>query len=79
MEIVRNADNIFHIRHLQYGSDYTFNASSSTAGVISKESDQLTSATKGCNVMGTINDIKCIGHGQFLAVPDNQKDIGGFI
>ena len=77
LEIVRNADNILHIRHLQYGSDYKFSASSSTAGVISSESNKLTPVTPGCNVMGTINGIKCIGHGQFLTVPENQEDIGG--
>ena len=76
LEIVRNADNILHISHLQYGSDYKFSASTTTAGVIS-ESEKLTPATPGCNVMGTINGIKCIGHGQFLTVPENQEDIGG--
>tara|TARA_B100001123_G_scaffold444256_1_gene592585 strand:+ start:219 stop:1676 length:1458 start_codon:yes stop_codon:yes gene_type:complete len=77
LEIVRNADNILHIRHLQYGSDYKFNATSSTAGVISLESEKLTPATPGCNVMGTINGMKCIGHGQFLTVPEDQEGIGG--
>ena len=77
LEIVRNADNILHIRHLQYGSDYKFSASSSTAGVISSESEKLTHSTPGCNVMGTINGIKCIGHGQFLTVPENHEDIRG--
>ena len=77
LELVRNADNILHIRHLQYGSDYKFSASSSTAGVISSESEKLTHSTPGCNVMGTINGIKCIGHGQFLTVPENHEDIRG--
>ena len=77
LEIVRNADNFLHIRHLQYGSDYKFSASSFTPGVISSESERLTPATPGCNLMGTINGIKCIGHGQFLTVPEIQEDIGG--
>ena len=77
LEIVRNADNFLHIRHLQYGSDYKFSASSFTPGVISSESERLTPATPGCNLMGTINGIKCIGHGQFITVPENQEDIGG--
>ena len=77
LELVRNADNILHIRHLQYGIDYKFSASSSTAGVISSESEKLTHSTPGCNVMGTINGIKCIGHGQFLTVPENHEDIRG--
>ena len=77
LELVRNANNILHIRHLQYGSDYKFSASSSTAGVISSESEKLTHSTPGCNVMGTINGIKCIGHGQFLTVPENHEDIKG--
>ena len=77
LELVRNADNILNIRHLQYGSDYKFSASSSTAGVISSESEKLTHSTPGCNVMGTINGIKCIGHGQFLTVPENHEDIRG--
>ena len=77
LELVRNANNILHIRHLQYGSDYKFSASSSTAGVISSESEKLTHSTPGCNVMGTINGIKCIGHGQLLTVPENHEDIKG--
>ena len=77
LELVRNGNNILHIRHLQYGSDYKFSASSSTAGVISSESEKLTHSTPGCNVMGTINGIKCIGHGQFLTVPENHEDIKG--
>ncbi len=77
LEIIRNTDNILHIKHLQYGSDYSFSASSSTAGVISPESEILSNATSGCNVMGTINGIKCNGHGQFLTVPENQEGISG--
>ena len=77
LEIIRNADNILHIKHLQYGSDYSFSASSSTAGVISSESGILSPATSGCNVMGKINGIKCNGHGQFLTVPENKEGISG--
>ena len=77
LEIIRNADNILHIKHLQYGSDYSFSASSSTAGVISPEGGILSNAISGCNVMGTINGIKCNGHGQFLTVPENKEGISG--
>ena len=77
LEMVKNKENILHIRHLQYGSDYKFSASSSTSGLISLEKEILTPATPGCNVMGSINGIECIGHGQFLTVPDNHEHISG--
>jgi len=77
LEIVRNEDNIIHIRHLQYGSGYKFSASSSTAGLISSESEKITPAKPGCDVMGTIDGVDCIGHGQFLTVPKNHEYISG--
>lgn len=77
LEIVRNANQILHIRHLQYGSSYKFSASSFTPGLLSLESQKATPSFPGLDVKGTINPITCIGHGQFLSVPADEEHLGG--
>ncbi len=77
LEIVPNADQILHIRHLQYGSSYKFSASSFTPGLISLVSQRITPSSPGLDVMGTINGITCVGHGQFLSVPVEHEHLGG--
>ena len=54
------------VRHRQYGSDYNFQVSSSTAGVLSKESDQIESATLGLDIKGVINGESALGKGRIL-------------
>ena len=77
IEIVRNVDDILHLRHLQYGSAYSFGASSFTPGLLSEESQKVTLASPGLDVKGTINGIPSLGHGQYLSVPSETDDIGG--
>ncbi|MCG8335280.1 MAG: flagellin [Proteobacteria bacterium] len=53
-------------RHKEYGSDYNFQVSSSTAGVLSKEAEQIESAVLGLDIKGTINGESAIGKGRIL-------------
>jgi hypothetical protein len=51
------------IEHKNQGSEYSFQASSSTAGILSKEAASLTSADAGLDLKGTINGESTIGKG----------------
>ena len=77
LEIVRNVDDILHLRHLQYGSAFSFEASSFTPGLLSLESQKVTSASLGLDLKGTINGMPCLGHGQYLSVHSETEDISG--
>ncbi len=57
---------VMMVRHRQYGSEYNFQVSSSTAGVLSKEGDQIESAERGLDIKGTINGESAIGKGRLL-------------
>jgi flagellin len=57
---------IITARHREYGSDYNFQVSSSTTGVLSKEADQIESAVMGLDIKGTINGESAIGNGRIL-------------
>lgn len=63
--------------HRKYGSDYSFQVSSSTAGVLSKEADQIESTQKGLDVKGTINGESAIGKGQLLTGVKGAKCVEG--
>ena len=53
-------------RHREYGSSSNFQVSSSTAGVLSQEAEQIESATLGMDIKGTINGESAIGNGRIL-------------
>jgi flagellin len=52
--------------HNKYGSDYTFQVSSSTEGILSKEAGVMESATPGMDIHGTIGGQVAKGKGQVL-------------
>lgn len=54
------------VQHNQYGSDYSFQASSSTAGVLTSEAGKILNVANGQNVEGTINGESAIGEGRYL-------------
>jgi flagellin len=51
------------IEHNQYGSEHSFTASSTTAGVISTEGNTFRRSNKGVDLQGTINGEATIGKG----------------
>ena len=57
---------IISAQHKMYGSEFTFQVSSSTAGVLSTEASDLTSAMAGQDIKGTINGEASIGQGDVM-------------
>ncbi|MFH2132329.1 MAG: flagellin [bacterium] len=66
LDISLNAEGRIEIKHREYGSDHSFQVSSSTAGVLSKEGDQIEISGSGKDVKGTINGESAVGKGQIL-------------
>jgi flagellin len=63
--------------HKEFGSDYNFQVSSSTAGVLSKDSGEIEIAEAGLNVKGTINGESAVGQGQVLTGVAGAKCVDG--
>lgn len=66
VDVFVDESGIITARHRQYGSDYNFQVSSTTAGVLSKEAEQIESAVQGLDIKGTINGESAIGTGRIL-------------
>jgi len=66
VELMVNDDGTLSLRHNDYGSDKTFSASSSTAGLLSTESRTMESAESGQDIQGTIGGQVARGEGQVL-------------
>lgn len=66
LDITLTDDGRISIEHRQYGSDYSFQVSSSTAGVLSQNAGEIEVAQGGKDIKGTINGESAIGHGQVL-------------
>jgi flagellin len=68
LAVTISADETGKIRidHKKQGSEYSFQASSSTAGILSKEASSLTSADAGLDLKGTINGESTIGKGDTM-------------
>jgi flagellin len=64
-------------RHREYGSDYNFQVASSTAGVLSKEADQIESAVMGLDIKGVINGESAMGKGRILTGISGAQCIDG--
>lgn len=74
---VSNAGNgAILIEHNMYGSDYSFSAASSSAGVISPEAGTFTVA-KGTDIAGTINGEATIGKGEVITGIVGNKTTDG--
>ena len=65
------------LTHRMVGSDYSFQALSSTAGVTSANAGELQIADRGLNIKGTINGESTIGRGQILTGVNGSKCIEG--
>ena len=57
---------MIHLRHREYGSDYTLSASSSTAGILSTIGNATVESTLGLDISGRINGEEAFGKGQVL-------------
>jgi flagellin len=63
--------------HRKYGSDFDFQVTSDTAGVLSENGGQISNAIAGKDIIGTINGESAIGKGQFLTGVDDSKSVEG--
>mgnify|MGYP003977127701 CR=1 FL=1 len=66
LDISLTNDGRIEIKHKEYGSEYNFQVSSTTAGVLSQGGDQIEISGSGKNVKGTINGEPAFGNGQIL-------------
>ena len=73
------SDNTLSVRHLEYGSAHTFQASSSVAGVLSSNADVLEAAVPGQDLAGTINGEAAEGHGQLLRGLAGNENTDGLV
>ncbi len=77
LDIRLTETNGIEVMHKDYGSEHSFQVSSSTAGVLSKESAEIEVAAKGLNVKGTINGESAVGNGQILTGVAGAKCVDG--
>ncbi len=66
LDINLTDDGRISINHRTYGSEASFQLSSSTAGVLSKNAGEIEIAEAGKDIKGTINGESAIGKGQVL-------------
>jgi len=66
VDIDADPSGIITIKHHDYGSGASFQVSGSTAGVLSKEANEISMAEAGVDVKGTINGESATGAGQVL-------------
>ena len=67
LDIALMDDGRISITHRNYGSGSSFQFSSSTAGVLSKNAGEIEIAQEGADIKGTINGESAIGKGQVLS------------
>lgn len=77
VDVEQDDDGRILLIHRKFGSDYSFQAFSSTAGVLSATASELQVADKGLDIKGTINGESTFGKGQILTGIDGSKCIEG--
>lgn len=77
VDIVLNEQGIVEVYHRNYGSDSSFQVSSSTAGVLSEEAGQIMVSNEGLDIKGTINGESAIGKGQILTGVEGAACVDG--
>ncbi|MBF0279720.1 MAG: flagellin [SAR324 cluster bacterium] len=77
LELVRTEEGSIHLRHRKFGSEHSFSAASSTAGILSKVGYINTESIRGKDVNGTINGEETLGRGQVLTGRAGTKNIEG--
>ncbi len=72
-----DASGRINLIHRDYGSDFKFQVSSSSAGILSKEAGDIDLAEVGLNIKGTINGESTTGQGQILTGIKGSKCTDG--
>ncbi|MDH5561819.1 MAG: flagellin [Deltaproteobacteria bacterium] len=70
-------EGVLQLVHRKYGSDYGFQVSSSTAGVLSQEGGAIEMGERGSDVRGKINGETAMGKGQTLTGIDGAQSVDG--
>ena len=77
LDVLLTEGGSIQIMHKEYGSDYGFQVSSSTAGVLSDDAGMIKIAERGMDVKGTINGESAVGEGQILTGVNGAKCVDG--
>ena len=77
LDILFNEQGSIEIHHREYGSDYDFQVSSSTTGILSKNAGEIMGSREGLDIKGTINGESAIGTGQVLTGVKGAKCVDG--
>ncbi len=77
LDVSLDASGMVNVIHRDYGSEYRFQVSSSSAGVLSKEAGNVEVAKVGLDIKGTINGESTTGLGQVLTGVKGAKCIDG--
>lgn len=77
LDVFLDDSGVVNIHHRKYGSDYGFQASSSSADVLGENAEEIVIAESGKDIKGSINGESAIGEGQILTGKDGSKCIEG--
>lgn len=77
IDLIRNEQNIVQFRSKEYGSEHSFSAASSTAGIIGQQANVSVESLRGNDVSGTINGEEAIGRGQILTGKKGTQNVEG--
>ena len=77
IEVILSEGNLVTAKHKNYGSDFNFQISSTTAGVLSQEAGMIETTKAGLDIKGTINGESAEGSGQVLTGIRGAKSIEG--
>lgn len=77
VKVSLTAQGTVEVYHKEFGSDYSFQVSSSTAGILSEEGGEISTANQGQDIKGTINGESAIGKGQVLTGVKGAKCVDG--
>jgi len=77
VDVSLNESNQLVITHKSYGSDQSFQVSSSSAGVLSKDAGAIDAIANGQDISGEINGETAIGKGQVLTGANGTTNVEG--
>ena len=72
-----NEPQILEIQHLDYGSEHSFQVSSTTSGLLSQAGDVYDTVQNGLDVQGELNGEEAVGKGQILTGRPGSAHVDG--
>ncbi len=77
LDIFLNEAGVIELHHRQFGTEPSFQVSSSTAGILSENAGEIAISKEGADVKGTINGESAMGRGQLLTGVKGAKCVDG--